>query len=255
MRAAYVKNGAVCVAGGAVVVGTDSAEPPCVCGDVVPTIDDVCCPPSLPAYLPPRSGPTGFGTILVNINVITRGLRFAPSLPPPVTIATVQETVFVGPVSMTRAPSGNCPVGGPFSVMTTETVTTTNSDTVNFPQFQPGTTVRTFFVDFFVVFDRYGVGNTKLQCRLIGAGSPVWRQTPAESFYQAIPAGGTPVLSGMGSTLSATYARVGTAGPGSTYNDSYQSSISGLAACVAPGSNLVTGCSNCPDNLTGSAVI
>lgn len=255
MRAVYVKNGAVCVANGAMIVGTDSAEPPCVCGDQPDVITDPCCPPSLPAYLPPRGPSNAFLPVSVDLSIRTFGFtRPVPS----VTITTTQEMDFSGPVTMLRPPPefGQCP-NGSFSANTVETTVTTNTNPGGFPQFQPGTVVRNLPNTYFVVFSRYGSGaNAKLEATIRAGGisnSPFvrWRQTAAESSWQNPRPGSTSVLTGMASTLSGTYHNEETAANGNTSQD-YAASISTLSACVASTS---TGCTNCGDDNTGAALI
>lgn len=72
MRAAYVKNGAVCVSGGAVRVGTDAGPPPCVCGNA----DGPCVPagPCCEPYGYGRCTPRGW----TKVNGVWSGPPAAP---------------------------------------------------------------------------------------------------------------------------------------------------------------------------------
>lgn len=259
MRAAYVKNGAVCVAGGAVVVGTDSAEPPCVCGGPPPPpppVVSACCPLT-GGFLPQITGGSGNSTSWaptgLTLTYLLRDFRRSELPGGGVETQTTEYTI-AGPQQFQWSP-GVCPTASFNAQWTYSDVVSNGFSDIRSGQgrvvvFAQGGVTRIESSSPPAFLSNAYTFRVTWRAPSIGSSEVFLGLPPGPGFTQTL----TPLQSV--SEFRLDYFTSSQAGP--VYNERLQQwriSLGPLSPCVAPGSPLVTGCSNCPDNLTGSAVI
>lgn len=278
MKALYAKNGALCVVNGALVVGDESGEPTCVCGESAQP--NACCayqstqpglvlsylPPSTPIAAPPFRM---FGSIGGTVVYEERFER--PSETRTASFSGVFNTPQNGGIPSAQTCALYHPIG-------TLVVTRTGVPTQTFNDFR-NSLAPLFFGSPVVVFDPQSQANApahNVQTAFLGAGltaasfpifrhtSPLFqnpRQTPALIWNPSPSPQWNAVMSGtltpMGSSMTsqATYRHdyVDGIGQRNVYEYSVTFSVTGLSQCALP--TALTGCSNCPDANTGAAIL
>lgn len=281
MRALYAKNGALCASNGALIVGNETGDPPCACGQQGPVSS--CCgyqsaaPGLVLGVLPPpyqQGQQQGWGPISVTFSssassrvspagqvptvfaysaVLNFGeLPFIPFVPSECARYSISTTVS----GTASGPNGTEIVVGAASAVFVirSALATAGGVTARIQEIAasrhidnnvPGTAV-------------FSVGSFQWSLPSRFASPRIPAQVPPNISFAFPGATQTFQISSVGQTLTAshTFRWTGFTPQGHPFeeNSSNSVTVSGLLPCTLPGTSL-TGCANCPDTNTGAAIL